>query len=171
MSDQLKNFKEYIGKLKGVVGEEGANKTISNSLFLLSAGNNDIAVIYLDTPSRAFQYDVPTYTSLLVSWTSTFIKVRIMLLYILLFASTYWIQHFTLYSTLKRQYLPRFSLHYNCSAFRVKKLIFSVIYYTNFFEGFIWTRSTKNWCFEYIATGLFTDNKNSTWGANEVLWR
>ncbi|KAL9413304.1 hypothetical protein AB3S75_041889 [Citrus x aurantiifolia] len=74
MSDQLKNFKEYIGKLKGVVGEEGANKTISNSLFLLSAGNNDIAIIYLDTPSRAFQYDVPTYTSLLVSWTSTFIK-------------------------------------------------------------------------------------------------
>lgn len=129
MSDQLKNFKEYIGKLKGVVGEEGANKTISNSLFLLSAGNNDIAIIYLDTPSRAFQYDVPTYTSLLVSWTSTFIKVRIMLLYILLFASTYWIQHFTLYSTLKRQYLPRFSLHCNCrTLFRGQAVdIFSTI--------------------------------------------
>lgn len=71
------------------------DKIISNSLFLLSAGNNDIALTYLDTPSRAFQYNISIYISMLVSWTSAFIKVRlIMLLYIILLASIYWIQYF-----------------------------------------------------------------------------
>ncbi|KAK9192630.1 hypothetical protein WN944_003323 [Citrus x changshan-huyou] len=35
ISEQLENFREYIRKLEGLVGEEGANKIISNSLFLL----------------------------------------------------------------------------------------------------------------------------------------
>ncbi|KAH9734282.1 GDSL esterase/lipase EXL3 [Citrus sinensis] len=72
ISGQLKNFKEYIGKLKGVVGEEGANKVISKSLFLLSAGNNDLGINY--SVLRVKKYDISTYTSMLVSWTSTIIK-------------------------------------------------------------------------------------------------
>ncbi|GAY68663.1 hypothetical protein CUMW_265900 [Citrus unshiu] len=35
LTSSITNFKEYIRKLKGLVGEEGANKIISNSLFLL----------------------------------------------------------------------------------------------------------------------------------------
>ncbi|KAL9429605.1 hypothetical protein AB3S75_031422 [Citrus x aurantiifolia] len=72
ISGQLKNFKEHIGKLKGVVGEEGANKVISKSLFLLSAGNNDLGINY--SVLRVKKYDISTYTSMLVSWTSTIIK-------------------------------------------------------------------------------------------------
>lgn len=72
ISGQLKNFKEYIGKLKGVVGEEGANKVISKSLFLLSAGNNDLGINY--SVLRVKKYAISTYTSMLVSWTSTIIK-------------------------------------------------------------------------------------------------
>lgn len=46
ISEQLENFREYIRKLEGLVGEEGANKIISNSLFLLSAGNNDLGITH-----------------------------------------------------------------------------------------------------------------------------
>ncbi|KAJ4710160.1 GDSL esterase/lipase [Melia azedarach] len=73
-SDQLNNFKDYLGKLKRVVGEEKANNIISNSVFLLSFGNNDIAITYFNTPSRSFQYTVASYSSQLADWTSTFIK-------------------------------------------------------------------------------------------------
>lgn len=75
MSEQLNHFKEYLGKLKRVVGEEKANNIISNSLFLLSSGNNDLAISYFITRSRAVQYGVPSYTSQLVGLTSSFIKV------------------------------------------------------------------------------------------------
>ncbi|ESR41884.1 hypothetical protein CICLE_v10013506mg [Citrus x clementina] len=62
ISEQLENFKEYIRKLKGLVGEEGANKIISNSLFLLSAGNNDLGITY--GILRLIKYDISTYTSI-----------------------------------------------------------------------------------------------------------
>ncbi|XP_050247638.1 GDSL esterase/lipase EXL3-like [Quercus robur] len=44
MSQQLQYFKDYIGKLKGVAGQEKAKAIIANSLVLMSAGNNDIGV-------------------------------------------------------------------------------------------------------------------------------
>ncbi|GMY28214.1 GDSL esterase/lipase At5g63170 [Fagus crenata] len=73
LSDQLGLFQQYIGKLKGVVGEARANDIISNSLFLVSAGNNDIAISYSIT-ARRFQYDFPSYANQLVTWSSTFLK-------------------------------------------------------------------------------------------------
>ncbi|KAJ4710135.1 GDSL esterase/lipase [Melia azedarach] len=75
ISDQLKNFKEYLGKLEGVVGEKKANEIISDSVFLLSFGNNDIAITYVHlNTSRSANCTADTYTSQLVNWTSTFIK-------------------------------------------------------------------------------------------------
>ncbi|MED6180791.1 hypothetical protein PIB30_013683 [Stylosanthes scabra] len=49
---QLQNFREYITRLKAVVGEERANNITSNALYLISAGNNDIAITYSSTIKR-----------------------------------------------------------------------------------------------------------------------
>ncbi|MED6180792.1 hypothetical protein PIB30_013684 [Stylosanthes scabra] len=70
---QLKNFQEYIGRLKALVGEERANNIISNSLYLLSSGNNDIAITYANSPLRKV-IPFPQYASQLVSWASDFLK-------------------------------------------------------------------------------------------------
>ncbi|GMY28215.1 GDSL esterase/lipase [Fagus crenata] len=72
LSDQLDLFKEYIGKLKGVVGEARAKDIIYNSIFLVSAGNNDIAITTSIT-ARRFEY-FPSYATELVTWSSTFLN-------------------------------------------------------------------------------------------------
>ncbi|CAH1435437.1 unnamed protein product [Lactuca virosa] len=41
LSSQLEMFKQYIQKLKGNIGQEAAMNTITNSVFLVSAGTND----------------------------------------------------------------------------------------------------------------------------------
>ena len=73
LSDQLELFKEYIGKLKDMVGGEGTNSILSQSLFLLVQGSNDIAETY--SVIRKGQYDFPTYADLMVGWASSFLKV------------------------------------------------------------------------------------------------
>ncbi|MED6200115.1 hypothetical protein PIB30_082099 [Stylosanthes scabra] len=73
LSAQLKNFQEYIGRLKALVGEERANYIISNSLYLVSSGNNDIAITYANSPLRQ-AIPFPLYASQLVSWASDFLK-------------------------------------------------------------------------------------------------
>ncbi|KAL8459169.1 hypothetical protein ACS0TY_036586 [Phlomoides rotata] len=74
LSDQLEQFKEYIGKLKGAVGEESANKILSNSLYLVVAGSDDLANTYFTIGLRRKQYDVSSYADLIVSSASTFIQ-------------------------------------------------------------------------------------------------
>ncbi|MED6148276.1 hypothetical protein PIB30_051622 [Stylosanthes scabra] len=69
---QLQNFKEYITRLKAVVGEERANNITSNALYLISAGNNDIAITYSSTIKRNIPF--PLYASQLVASASHFIK-------------------------------------------------------------------------------------------------
>ncbi|KAK7261174.1 hypothetical protein RIF29_27479 [Crotalaria pallida] len=72
LSDQLGMFKDYIGKLSSTVGQQNASNIISNSLFLLSVGNNDIAITYSSSGRRVMLF--PSYANLLVGWTSTFLK-------------------------------------------------------------------------------------------------
>ncbi|KAI9195496.1 hypothetical protein LWI28_015462 [Acer negundo] len=56
-SKQLDNFKEYIVRLKGVVGVEQAKKIISEALVMLSAGTNDFILNYYDIPTRRYQFN------------------------------------------------------------------------------------------------------------------
>ncbi|KAL8216479.1 hypothetical protein R6Q57_023316 [Mikania cordata] len=63
ISTQLDMFKEYVGKLKRNVGVETANNIISNSVVVVSIGTNDLL---LSQPYRRLQYDVPTYSNMLV---------------------------------------------------------------------------------------------------------
>ncbi|KAG7966833.1 hypothetical protein I3843_08G068400 [Carya illinoinensis] len=75
MSDQLEMFKEYKEKLKGIVGEERTNFILSKSLFLVVAGSDDIANTYFVSHARELEYDVPSYTDLMLDKATTFFKI------------------------------------------------------------------------------------------------
>ncbi|CAH2033724.1 unnamed protein product [Thlaspi arvense] len=70
IQDQLNDFKDYTAKLNGVVGSQ-ANAVISNAVFLISAGNNDLAIAF---PTRMGQYTVFSYTDLLITYTQNLVK-------------------------------------------------------------------------------------------------
>ncbi|KAK9165101.1 hypothetical protein Scep_000292 [Stephania cephalantha] len=74
LSVQINMFKEYIWRLKAMVGEERSASILSNSLYVVVAGSDDIANTYLGTPFRKFKYDIPAYTDLMVRGASSFIQ-------------------------------------------------------------------------------------------------
>ncbi|KAH6808219.1 GDSL-like Lipase/Acylhydrolase superfamily protein [Perilla frutescens var. frutescens] len=74
LPDQLKHFKEYIGKLKAAVGENNANKILSDGLYLVVAGSNDLANTYFTIGLRRKQYTVAAYGDLLISSATSFIQ-------------------------------------------------------------------------------------------------
>ncbi|CAI8606619.1 unnamed protein product [Vicia faba] len=73
LSSQLDMFKEYIGKLKNMVGEERTNFILSNSLFVLVGGSDDIANTYFIAHAR-LQYDIPAYTDLMSNSATNFVQ-------------------------------------------------------------------------------------------------
>ncbi|MCH96897.1 GDSL esterase/lipase EXL3-like, partial [Trifolium medium] len=72
MGAQLKLFQQYIEKLKAVVGADKAADIISKALFIISAGNNDVAFAYSFTIRRALPFNV--YAASLVSAGQNFLK-------------------------------------------------------------------------------------------------
>ncbi|XP_024966925.1 GDSL esterase/lipase At5g42170-like [Cynara cardunculus var. scolymus] len=72
LSAQLENFKQYIGELKRNIGEKGAQKLITNSVFLVVASTNDL-IISLPI-RRILQNDVPAYLNLLVKLALDFVQ-------------------------------------------------------------------------------------------------
>ncbi|KAF8410401.1 hypothetical protein HHK36_002930 [Tetracentron sinense] len=73
LSDQLKMFKEYIGRLKVAVGEDRTMSILSKSIFLVCTGSNDIMNTYYTTPFRR-NYNISGYTDLMVRSASSFFK-------------------------------------------------------------------------------------------------
>ncbi|XP_051149720.1 GDSL esterase/lipase EXL3-like [Andrographis paniculata] len=74
LTDQLEQFKDYVWKLKGAVGEEAANNILNSSIHLVVAGSDDLANTYFTIGIRRRQYDVTSYADLVVSSASTFIQ-------------------------------------------------------------------------------------------------
>ncbi|KAA8537495.1 hypothetical protein F0562_027103 [Nyssa sinensis] len=74
MSDQLEMFKEYIEKLKVIVGEEGTQNILANSFFVVVSGSDDIANTYFGIGIRRLQHDIDSYTDLMASSASSFIQ-------------------------------------------------------------------------------------------------
>ncbi|XP_073285953.1 GDSL esterase/lipase EXL3-like [Primulina huaijiensis] len=74
MLDQLNQFKEYIGKLKGLVGEEGATNILGQALFLLVAGSDDLANTYFTFGIRKMQYDLYSYADFIVVSATNFVQ-------------------------------------------------------------------------------------------------
>ncbi|KAH7550542.1 hypothetical protein JRO89_XS13G0213200 [Xanthoceras sorbifolium] len=73
-SKQLDHFKEYIGRLNGVVGVEQAKKIISEALVMLSSGTNDFILNYYDIPSRREQFNISGYQDFLQTALQNYIK-------------------------------------------------------------------------------------------------
>ncbi|XVE94525.1 hypothetical protein REPUB_Repub02eG0016200 [Reevesia pubescens] len=71
--DQFNLFKQYLVKLERAVGTENAKATISNGLFLVSSGNNDIGITYF-TILKNMKVDINEYTTKLVGYASNFVK-------------------------------------------------------------------------------------------------
>ncbi|XVE56195.1 hypothetical protein DITRI_Ditri03aG0218200 [Diplodiscus trichospermus] len=74
LSDQLDHFKEYIAKLKALIGEDRTNFILAKSIFLVVAGSDDIANTYFVLRARKLQYDIPAYTDLMVNSATDFLK-------------------------------------------------------------------------------------------------
>lgn len=85
MSGQLELFKDYIVKLKALVGDDRTNFILANSLFFVALGSNDISNTYYLSHMRQVEYDFPTYSDFLVNSAYNFYKV------ILLFHQKYFI--------------------------------------------------------------------------------
>lgn len=76
MTDELKLFAEYKEKLYAIAGEERGAEIVSEALYVVCAGTDDIANTYFTTPFRRPHYDIPSYVNLLIGGASDFIKVR-----------------------------------------------------------------------------------------------
>ncbi|KAK7401120.1 hypothetical protein VNO78_12436 [Psophocarpus tetragonolobus] len=68
---QLQMFKDYIGKVTALVGQQAAD-IIAKSVYLVSAGNNDIAITYSQLLVTTVPF--PVYVSRLIQTTSDFFK-------------------------------------------------------------------------------------------------
>ena len=58
-----------------MVGEERTNFILTNSFCLVVAGSDDLANTYFTIGIRRLQYDVNSYTDLMVRGASDFVKV------------------------------------------------------------------------------------------------
>ncbi|PWA93643.1 Lipase, GDSL [Artemisia annua] len=72
--DQLSQFKEYIKKVKGMVGEERTQYILANSIFLVVASSNDIANTYFTIGIQRLHYDVSSYADMMISSALNFIQ-------------------------------------------------------------------------------------------------
>lgn len=75
MTYQLEYFKQYISRLKRLVGEEKAKFIVTNSLYLVSLGSNDLAITYYIPHPRLVQYDISSYTNLLTRRAAKLVQV------------------------------------------------------------------------------------------------
>ena len=75
MSDQLELFKEYITKIKSAGGEEKASTIISEGIYIVCCGSNDVANTYFDTPIRRTHNDINSYSDFTASYASKFLQV------------------------------------------------------------------------------------------------
>ncbi|XP_042443272.1 GDSL esterase/lipase EXL3-like [Zingiber officinale] len=73
MKKQLDLFSEYRSRLYSIAGADRGAEIISQALFVICAGSDDLANTYYITPFRR-NYDVPSYVNLLISSASEFIR-------------------------------------------------------------------------------------------------
>ncbi|XP_050218720.1 GDSL esterase/lipase At1g06990-like [Mercurialis annua] len=74
MPEQLELFRNYMSRLKRIVGEDESNNIISGSLIIVSAGTNDFVYNYYDALTRRIQFDISAYQDYLLTILQNFIK-------------------------------------------------------------------------------------------------
>lgn len=76
LDDQLRLFKGYINKLNATLGENATSTIISQSFYIVCAGNNDIINTYFGLPFARIKYNISIYTGLImVNWASSFVRI------------------------------------------------------------------------------------------------
>ncbi|KAJ4839808.1 hypothetical protein Tsubulata_032014, partial [Turnera subulata] len=74
-SKQVGIFKNYISRLRGIVGEEEANRTVGDSLILISSGTNDFVVYYdVVVSPRRKQFNITGFQDFLQNLFQNFVK-------------------------------------------------------------------------------------------------
>ncbi|CAI0435141.1 unnamed protein product [Linum tenue] len=71
--NQLDLFRQYMAKLRTLVGEQKSKAIIESSLYVISAGNNDVGATYF-LAGRKSSSDMDSYANFLVGQASTFIR-------------------------------------------------------------------------------------------------
>lgn len=71
---QVELFKNYMLKLKGIVGEEETKKIIGEALVLISAGANDFLFDFFDLPTRRLEFNAVGYQNFLLQRIQEFVK-------------------------------------------------------------------------------------------------
>ncbi|KAJ4978578.1 hypothetical protein NE237_009358 [Protea cynaroides] len=79
MSQQLQYFKEYIERLKRIVGEQQANDIVNGSLVMICAGTNDFLRNYYDQPKRTEQFNISGYQDFVLQNLQNFTKITLKL--------------------------------------------------------------------------------------------
>ncbi|KAF8012685.1 hypothetical protein BT93_I0751 [Corymbia citriodora subsp. variegata] len=74
LSDQLDLYTKYMESIRSAVGEERASAIASGAVYIVATGANDITNTYFGTPLRSSQYDISSYTDLMASSASSFLR-------------------------------------------------------------------------------------------------
>ncbi|KAF3557091.1 hypothetical protein F2Q69_00016954 [Brassica cretica] len=75
VSKQPSMFKDYIARLKGIVGDKKAMEIINNALVVISAGSNDFIWNFYDIPTRRLEYpDIYGYQEFVLKRLDGFVR-------------------------------------------------------------------------------------------------
>ncbi|KAI3428919.1 Lipase_GDSL domain-containing protein [Psidium guajava] len=74
LSDQLDLYSEYMETVRSEVGEERASAIASESVYVVCTGANDITNTYFGSLLRRSEYDISSYTDLMVGSASSFLR-------------------------------------------------------------------------------------------------
>ncbi|CAI0399595.1 unnamed protein product [Linum tenue] len=72
--DQLNLFRQYVGKLRSLVGEKRSNDVVKNGLYVISSGNNDVLLTSLFHSTRKSSSEMATYAAFLAGQASAFLR-------------------------------------------------------------------------------------------------
>ncbi|OWM68222.1 hypothetical protein CDL15_Pgr004704 [Punica granatum] len=72
LSDQLDLYNQSIARIKAEVGDEKAASILSQSIYIVCLGSNDITKTFFGPFSR--HDNISSYTDLMVNWSSSFIQ-------------------------------------------------------------------------------------------------
>ncbi|GAU13230.1 hypothetical protein TSUD_246000 [Trifolium subterraneum] len=61
ISKQIEYFKDYMVKVKSIVGEKEAKNRVGNALVIISAGTNDFLFNFYDIPTRRLEFNISEY--------------------------------------------------------------------------------------------------------------
>ncbi|KAE9615118.1 putative triacylglycerol lipase [Lupinus albus] len=75
VSNQIEYFKDYVGTIKEIVGEDKAKQILGDALVIISAGSNDVIINFYNLLTRKLEYNISGYQDFLHNNLQTYIQV------------------------------------------------------------------------------------------------